>query len=131
MKYTINLSILSFLLFSLIACSDSSDQKSSANTKVYTGDFSGSPIELSITILDDSTVKGISKHRGIESKLSGKRMPIDKGYAFRLKELGTSRFEGVYDFELDTNLQLIFGSWQLGDTSGGREVVLYTLKPQN
>jgi hypothetical protein len=100
------------------------------NSVVYTGDFAGDPIELSIIHIDDSSVKGESRHKGQVSEMSGKRKASEKGYIYHLKELGTSRFEGTFDFELDTSLNLIFGSWQLADTSGQHEAVLYTLKPK-
>lgn len=109
---------------------DSTTKSDPTNTVVYTGEFAGSQIELSITQLDDSSVKGESRHRGQVSEMSGKRIPSEKGYAYNLKELGTSRFEGTFNFELDTALNLVFGSWQLADTSGKSEAILYTLQPK-
>lgn len=126
-----NLKILlfSFALLTFAAC-DSDTKTAQKNTVIYTGEFAGSPIELSIIQLDDSSVKGESRHRGQVSEMSGKRAPSEKGYVYHLKELGTSRFEGTFDFELDTSLNLIFGSWQLADTSGKSEAILYTLQPK-
>ena len=125
----IKIVLLSFTLMAFAAC-DSNTKTADKNTVVYTGDFAGSPIELSIIQLDDSNVKGESRHRGQVSEMSGKRIPSEKGYVYHLKELGTSRFEGTFDFELDTTLKIIFGSWQLADTSGKSEAILYTLQPQ-
>ena len=116
-------------LLAVVSC-DSENKTTDKNTVIYTGDFAGSPIELSIIQLDDSSVKGESRHRGQVSEMSGKRIPSEKGYVYHLKELGTSRFEGSFDFELDTALKLVFGSWQLADTSGKSEAILYTLQPK-
>jgi hypothetical protein len=121
--------ILFFTLIAFTAC-DSNTINADKNAMIYTGDFAGSPIELSIIQLDDSSVKGESRHRGQVSEMSGKRIPSEKGFVYHLKELGTSRFEGTFDFELDTALQIIFGSWQLADTSGKSEAILYTLQPK-
>lgn len=116
-------------LFGFMSCDDKS-KTDEISALIYTGEFAGSPIELSIIQLDDSSVKGESRHRGQVSEMSGKRSPSEKGYVYHLKELGTSRFEGTFDFELDTTLNLIFGSWQLADTSGKSEVIIYTLQPK-
>lgn len=127
MKLKICLIFMALLAF--VSC-DSGNKETDKNTVIYTGDFAGSPIELSIIKLDDSSVKGESRHRGQVSEMSGKRLPSEKGYVYHLKELGTSRFEGTFDFELDTALNLVFGSWQLADTSGKSEAILYTLQPK-
>jgi hypothetical protein len=123
---------ISIILFTSIvlcnACGNSSI-KYDPNAKVYVGDFAGDPIELSLTNLDDSAVKGISNHKGITSEMSGKRQPSDKGYTYMMKEMGNSDYEGVFQFELDTSLNIIFGSWQMADT-GKRTAVLYTLEPK-
>lgn len=116
------------LIFMMASCQNSGPV-AEGKTTIYTGDFAGDPIELKITELDDSTVKGESSHKGNVSEMSGKRTPSPKGYSYTMKELGTSRFEGVFDFELDTSLHLIFGSWQKNDT-GDRTAILYTLKPK-
>lgn len=120
---------LSAAMLTFAAC-ESTTKSTDNNAVVYTGEFAGSPIELSIIQLDDSSVKGESRHRGQVSEMSGKRVSSEKGYVYHLKELGTSRFEGTFDFELDTTLNLIFGSWQLADTSGKSEAILYTLQPK-
>ncbi len=122
--YTLFIAILCFT-----AC-DSDTKATDKNAVVYTGDFAGYPIELSLIQIDDSSVKGQSSHRGQVSEMSGKRTASDKGYTYILKELGTSRFEGTFNFELDTSLNLIFGSWQLADTSGKHEAIVYTLQPK-
>jgi hypothetical protein len=125
----LKISILAIGLMVFTACA-SNTNTADKKEQIFTGDFAGSPIELSIIQLDDSSVKGESRHRGQVSEMSGKRIPSDRGYVYHLKELGTSRFEGTFDFELDTALNLIFGSWQLADTSGKSEAILYTLQPQ-
>jgi hypothetical protein len=125
----LKISILAIGLMVFTACA-SNTNTADKKEQIYTGDFAGSPIELSIIQLDDSSVKGESRHRGQVSEMSGKRISSDRGYVYHLKELGTSRFEGTFDFELDTALNLIFGSWQLADTSGKSEAILYTLQPQ-
>lgn len=122
-----------YTLFIAILCFAACTNETTTTDKsavVYTGDFAGDPIELSLTQIDDSSVKGQSRHRGQVSEMSGKRVPSEKGYVYKLKELGTSRFEGTFDFELDTSMNLIFGSWQLADTSGKHEAIVYTLQPK-
>jgi len=125
----LKISILAIGLMVFTACA-SNTNTADKKEQIFTGDFAGSPIELSIIQLDDSSVKGESRHRGQVSEMSGKRIPSDRGYVYHLKELGTSRFEGTFDFDVDTALILIFGSWLLADTSGKSEAILYTLQPQ-
>ncbi|MCC6187107.1 MAG: hypothetical protein IT256_08145 [Chitinophagaceae bacterium] len=127
MKATFFLSFFTLLFF--VSCND--DAKTiDKNAVVYTGDFAGSPLVLSLVHLADSNVKGTSKHKGQNSDLSGRLTASPKGYVYKLRELGTSRFEGTFDLELDTALNIVFGSWQQADTTGGKEVVIFTLLPQ-
>lgn len=114
-------------LLSCAACQESGQQK---NATIFTGDFAGEPLTLTLTDLDDSLVKGMSSHKGEESEMSGKKVPSEKGFVYKMKELGTSRYKGVFDFELDTALHIIFGSWQKADT-GDRTAILYTLRLQS
>ncbi|MDI9319627.1 MAG: hypothetical protein QM530_04040 [Phycisphaerales bacterium] len=107
----------------------SSTPKPDSKAKIYTGDFAGDPIELSLSNLNDSAVKGISMHKGINSEMSGLRHRSNKGYVYVMKETGNNDYDGVFQFELDTALNLIFGSWQMSDT-GKRTAVLYTLQPK-
>lgn len=102
--------------------------KNNPHARTYVGDFAGDPLELSLIDLDDSLVKGVSTHKGIVSEMSGKKSASDKGYTYVMKELGNNPYQGVFQFELDTSLHLIFGSWQTLDT-GKRLAVLYTLSP--
>jgi uncharacterized lipoprotein YehR (DUF1307 family) len=113
-------------MLSCMSCRQSG-QDSGKNTKTFTGDFAGEPLDLTLTDLDDSLVKGMSSHKGEESEMSGKKVPSQKGFVYKMKELGTSRYRGVFDFELDTALNIVFGSWQKADT-GDRTAILYTLR---
>lgn len=111
----------------LSSCAERS-LKNNPQSRTYIGDFAGDPLELSLLDLDDSLVKGISKHKGVVSEMSGKKLPSDKGYTYVMKELGNNPYQGIFQFELDTSLHLIFGSWQILDT-GKRLAILYTLTP--
>lgn len=111
----------------LSSCAERS-LKNNPKSRTYTGDFAGDPIEISLLDLDDSMVKGFSKHKGVLSEMSGKKLPSEKGYSYVMKELGNNPYQGIFQFELDTSLHLIFGSWQILDT-GKRLAVLYTLTP--
>ncbi len=121
--------ILPILASTILSC-DNRTKIPDANTTIYTGDFAGEPIELTLTNLDDSMVKGESRHKGQTSEMSGKKMSSTKGYSYRMKELGTGQYEGEFSFELDTALNIIFGSWQLADTTD-RTAILYTLRPKS
>lgn len=125
-----NILSLLVLCLSVLSCDNQANKSVDKNTTIYSGDFAGDPIDLTLTQIDDSSVKGQSSHLGHVSELSGKRKFSEKGYVYHLTELGTSRFEGTFDFELDTSINLIFGSWQLADTSGKHEAILYTLQPK-
>ncbi len=124
-----NLLLIPIFTFTLLSCKDS-HKSEDANAVVYTGDFAGEPIELTLTNLDDSMVKGESRHKGQVSEMSGKKSASLKGYSYRMKELGTGQYEGEFSFELDTSLNIIFGSWQLADTTD-RTAILYTLRPKS
>lgn len=123
MKYII---ALLPVICGLWSCNTSGQQ----SRMVYTGDFAGEPIEITLIQIDDSVVKGTSKHKGIESDMKGVRVPSERGYHYRMKELGTSDYEGEFDFELDTATRLIYGSWQLADKTRKMGVV-YTLSPKS
>lgn len=120
------------ILLCLLGCTScrESGPGNQKNATTFTGDFAGEPLTLTLTNLDDSLVKGMSSHKGEESEMSGKRVPSGKGFVYKMKELGTSRYKGVFDFELDTSLHIIFGSWQKADT-GDRTAILYTLRLQS
>lgn len=118
---------LCIVLAGTTAC-QSSGLKNDIKGKSYTGDFAGDPIVLTLAQLDDSTVTGSSEHRGVHADLGGKRMRSEKGYTYQLKEIGSGRFDGIFELELDTSINIIFGSWRSLDT-GSRMAVLYTLKP--
>jgi len=111
----------------LASCGNTAPQRN-PRARYFVGDFAGSPLELSLVQLDDSSVKGESHHKGQRLEMSGKRHPSDRGYAYTLKEVGQGRFSGVYEFEWDTSANMIFGSWVSFDT-GARMGVMYTLKP--
>lgn len=111
-----------FLL--LTSCKNGSNN---ATATIYTGDFAGAPLELTLTNLDDSLVKGESNHLGQKSEMSGKRKHSERGFTYVMKELGTSQYEGRFEFELDTSLNIIFGSWQRADTTD-RTAIVYTLR---
>ncbi|MFA6151696.1 MAG: hypothetical protein WC716_10285 [Chitinophagaceae bacterium] len=121
--------LIPIFAFTFLSCKDS-HKTEDVNEVVYTGDFAGEPIELTLTNLDDSMVKGESRHKGQVSEMSGKKSASLKGYSYRMKELGTGQYEGEFSFELDTALNIIFGSWQLADTTD-RTAILYTLRPKS
>ncbi len=121
--------------FTFYACSENkkpqNNKSQNKNAKIFKGEFAGDTLILEINDSHASnTVTGTSRHKGVAMDLSGNRDTSSKGYAYHLKELGTSTFQGVFDLEWDTSLNFVFGSWQKSDTTGGREVVLFTLQPQ-
>jgi hypothetical protein len=117
-----------FLLFLLLAACTESKPPRNPKARYFVGDFAGSPLQLSLLQLDDSTVRGESNHKGHRLEMSGKRHPSERGYAYSMKEVGQGRFSGTYEFEWDTTANMIFGSWISLDT-GSRMGVMYTLKP--
>ena len=123
-----NIKSFSFLIaiFLLVSCTNTG-KLSHKNATIYTGDFAGEPLDLTLINLDDSLVKGESSHKGQTSEMSGKRRGSQKGFTYVMKELGTGQYQGEFEFELDTTLHIIFGSWQRVDTTD-RTAIVYTLR---
>lgn len=120
--------LYSILIASIVIFSCNNEVKlSDENATIYTGDFAGEPLDLTLSNLDDSLVKGESAHKGQTSEMSGKRKASERGFTYVMKELGTGQYQGQFDFELDTALHIIFGSWQRVDTTN-RTAIVYTLR---
>lgn len=78
---------------------------------VYRGDFSGSEIQLTLEQIDDHSAAGHSLHKGQRSNMKGSFQPSAHGLHFELKELGSSPYEGVFTFDLDTTTMQLRGTW--------------------
>jgi hypothetical protein len=125
MKNAMNYLLL-IVVLCISSCSNTFEKK---DFKIYTGDFANDPIELGLKMLDDSTVSGFSEHKGVKLNVIGKRYPSDKGYIYKLNEVGTNDFLGTYDCELDTSMNVLFGSWQQKkkENSTERMAVIFSL----
>jgi len=93
---------------------------------MFMGDFSGEPIQLILEQVNDTQVKGESHHKGQKSIMKGSRTASKRGYSYSMKELGSSAFEGIFNFEFDTTNNTITGVWLPLDTAQ-KYSVQYTL----
>ncbi len=78
---------------------------------VYSGDFGGSIIHLSLRMVTGRNATGYTVHKGLKRNFSGPMEVTDRGFHFLLKEPGNNPYDGVFDIKLDTTYHTITGNW--------------------
>ncbi len=78
---------------------------------VYTGDFGGSSIYISINFARGRNIAGYNTHKGLRRNLHGEMLPDGSGWKLRLEEPGDHPYDGVFDIRLAEDMQTMKGSW--------------------
>ena len=78
---------------------------------VYSGDFGGSIIHLSLRLVTGRNAVGYTVHKGLKRNFSGAMEVAENGFHFLLKEPGNNPYDGVFDIKLDTSSLTITGNW--------------------
>ncbi len=78
---------------------------------IYSGDFGGSVIHLSLRLATGRNAVGYTIHKGLKRNFSGQMEVADRGFHLLLKEPGNNPYDGVFDVKLDTTLHTITGNW--------------------
>jgi hypothetical protein len=81
-------------------------------TGVYTGNFGMvGTISLVLNYISGKTVSGYDVHMGLRRNINGEVTWEGGKLHFQLKEPGDNRFDGAFDFTLDTASRKIEGEW--------------------
>ena len=125
--------ILLGLLMLLGACANNNDGSSAAGIKqdttflpinydykklegIYSGDFGGSDIHISLRHVNGRHAMGYSLHKGLKRNFSGSMKQEGNGFRFKLSEPGNNQYDGVFEFFVDTVSFGAKGSWVPNDT---------------
>lgn len=81
-------------------------------TKVYTGDFKGSPISIELDYIAGKRVCGHNIHKGLRRNMSGSIMLDGGRLHLVMQEPGTNEYDGVFDMWLDTATKKMQGTWK-------------------
>lgn len=81
-------------------------------TGIYTGDFGGSPIYISINFARGKNIAGYNTHKGLRRNLHGEITPGGSGWILRLEEPGDHPYDGVFNIRLAEDLKTMEGTWE-------------------
>lgn len=82
---------------------------------IYSGDFGGSDIHVSLRHVNGKHAMGYSIHKGLKRNFYGNMRQEANGFSFKLNEPGNNPYDGTFDFVLDTATMTIKGSWKPND----------------
>lgn len=80
-------------------------------TGIYTGDFGGSPIYISINFARGKNIAGYNTHKGLRRNLHGEMTPDGDGWKLRLEEPGDHPYDGVFETRLSADMKTMTGTW--------------------
>jgi hypothetical protein len=78
---------------------------------LYTGQFDGSPISISINYVSGKNVSGYDVHKGLKRNLRGKLEPMGSRFKLMLDEPGDNRYDGHFELFIDTASYTGQGTW--------------------
>jgi hypothetical protein len=78
---------------------------------VYSGDFKGSPISITLHFISGNRITGYNIHQGLKRNLTGTVTPAEKGWKLILDEPGNNTFDGRFELTLDTTSWKGSGIW--------------------
>ncbi|WP_298715328.1 hypothetical protein [Chitinophaga sp.] len=79
---------------------------------IYTGDFGGSPIYISINFARGKNVAGYNTHKGLRRNLHGEILQDGDAWRLRLEEPGDHPYDGVFDIRLSEDMKTMDGTWE-------------------
>jgi hypothetical protein len=78
---------------------------------IYTGDFEGSPISIVLNYISGGNASGYNIHKGLKRNIRGKIAPAGSMLKFVLDEPGNNKYDGRFDFYIDTATLSGRGKW--------------------
>jgi hypothetical protein len=79
---------------------------------VYEGDFSGSSIRIVLKHVSGAHATGYNLHKGLRRNMSGKMSFSGGRFQFSLNEPGDHKYDGVFQFTVDTVKYEAQGTWK-------------------
>lgn len=113
-----------FLPLFLIACKEQKkEQQKNQNALPYTfdyskfegvykGDFNGSSLSLILDHVSGKHATGYNLHKGLRRNVSGKMSFTDSSFQFTLNEPGDHKYDGIFQFTIDTLEYKLKGIWE-------------------
>ncbi len=90
---------------------------------VYSGDFGGSVIHMTVRKVTGRNAVGYTVHKGLKRNFSGMMEPAVNGFHFVLKEPGNNPYDGIFDIVIDTIDFGVNGNWTPKNaTKAGKQV---------
>lgn len=78
---------------------------------VFTGDFGGSPIYISINFARGKNIAGYNTHKGLRRNLHGEMTQDGDVWRLRLEEPGDHPYDGVFSVRLSEDMKTMEGTW--------------------
>jgi hypothetical protein len=78
---------------------------------IYTGDFDGSPISIVLNYISGGHASGYNIHKGLKRNIRGNIAPAGSMLKFILDEPGNNKYDGRFDFYIDTATLSGRGKW--------------------
>ena len=77
----------------------------------WVGKFGNNKINISLTRIKDGKVEGFSVCAGNFRKIEGEVSLKENGYHFTMNEPGNDKYDGSFDFTIDPDFSVMFGTW--------------------
>ena len=78
---------------------------------IYDGNFGGSNITIVLKHVSGKHATGYNLHKGLRRNISGKMSFSDSGFQFSLNEPGNHKYDGIFQFVIDTVNYTLSGTW--------------------
>jgi hypothetical protein len=126
-KYFIGACLSAFMFVACNNANSSTPAQTADSTKVksdtplviglYKGDFSGSPVYITINYARGQHVAGYNVHNGLRRNLSGTIMPSGDGFEVVLNEPGDHPYDGHFKLAFNKDFTTASGTWTPVNTS--------------
>jgi hypothetical protein len=78
---------------------------------IYTGEFAGSPISIVLNYISGRNVSGYNVHKGLKRNIRGTLEPAGPMLKFTMREPGNNKYDGIFNFYLDSGTLAGRGRW--------------------
>ncbi len=90
-------------------------------TGVYQGPFGKSTVILQINYAQGKNASGYNILRGVKRNIKGSLEQNGGSFHFKLSEPGNEKYDGVFEFDIDTTSFVLSGKWTPNDPSATDE----------
>lgn len=88
---------------------------------VYQGPFGKSTVILQINYAQGKNASGYNILRGVKRNIKGSLEPNGASFRFKLSEPGNEKYDGVFEFDIDTTTFVLSGKWTPNDPTATDE----------